>query len=435
MSALVRRTCNLSRVEKDLKAVTCIDGAGEVSAEDAGLTDAGLDAIWRTVEALYRTGVNPGIQLALRHRGKLVMNRSIGHSRGNGPNDAPSAAKQLMAPDTPFCYFSASKAVTALLIHMLAEDGLVSMIDPISFYLPEFGQEGKQDITIHQILSHRGGIPGLPASAGLDALWDQDEVWRLLCETKPIAVDGRNLAYHAITGGFVLGRLLEKVTGLTLNEFIDLRLRQPMGMRHFTYGVPDGNVGAVAMNYATGPTPRPPLSWVVKRALGADIYTVAEIANDPRFLRTVIPAGNLVGTAEEMSRFYQMMLNEGRWGGKQVCSPLTVRRAICPHGTVQLDRTLLIPMRFSAGFMLGMSPVGLWGPGSRKAFGHVGLINKWCWADPQRDISVTLLTSGIPIFAHHLPHLARFVWTVCRVCQPQPGQSASKAPMMSCGIK
>lgn len=170
----------------------------------------------------------------------------------------------------------------------------------------------------------------------------------------------------------------------------------------------------LAETYATGPTPRFPVSWIINRALGSDINTVAQVVNDPRFQEAVIPAGNLCGTAEEMGRFFQMMLNGGSWQGKRICDPLTVRRAIQQYGSLQIDRTMMVPMRFSAGLMLGGNPIGLWGQQSRHAFGHIGLINKLCWADPARDISVSLLTTGLPIVAHHLPALVQFVYTVCR---------------------
>ena len=109
-----------------------------------------------------------------------------------------------------------------------------------------------------------------------------------------------------------------------------------------------------------------------------------------------------------------MMLNGGVWNGKRICSEMTVRRAIQQFGSLQIDRTMMIPMRFSAGLMLGGNPVGLWGPQSRDAFGHIGLINKLCWADPARDISVSLLNTGFPMVGHHLPALIRFVYTVCK---------------------
>lgn len=412
MNRFARRALNSCAISADLSAVTYRDESGEHPAA-AGVSQATIDAIWRITEGLYRTGTHPGMQLSVRHRGIQVLHRAIGHASGNGPDDSPATPKIAMTTDTPVCYFSASKAVTALLIHMLVEQGLINLLDPVSCYCPEFGQSGKRTITIHQILSHRGGIPAIPRGTPIDVLWQPDEIWRLLCEAEPVEVDGSKVAYHAITGGYVLQRVLEKVTGDTLEAFLDTHIRQPMGMRWFTYGITPNHVSDLAKTYATGPTPRFPVSWVVNRALGSDIKTVADVVNDPRFQAAVIPAGNLCGTAEEMGRFFQMMLNGGVWEGRRICNPMTIRRAIQQYGSLQIDRTMMIPMRFSAGLMLGGNPVGLWGQQSRHAFGHVGLINKFCWADSARDISVSLLNTGLPIVAHHLPALARFVYTVC----------------------
>ena len=413
MNRFARRALHTSAIPNDLEAVTFRDRAGE-RPEAAGVSTASVDAIWRSAQGLYRTGTHPGMQLSVRHRGEQILHRAIGHASGNGPHDSPDTPRVAMTTETPVCYFSASKAVTALLMHMLVEQGLISLMDPVAYYCPEFAQSGKRTINIHQILSHRGGIPAIPKGTPIDVLWDQDEIWRLLCEAEPVEVDGTKFAYHAITGGYVLQRVLEKVTGDTIEAFLDRHIRKPMGMRWFTYGISRDRVSDLATNYATGPTPRFPVSWVINRALGGDIHTVEQVINDPRFQEAVIPAGNLCGTAEEMGRFYQMMLNGGVWNGRRICEPLTVHRAIQQYGSLQIDRTLMIPMRFSAGLMLGGNPVGLWGQHSRYAFGHIGLINKLCWADAGRDISVSLLNTGLPIVGHHLPALAKFVYTVCR---------------------
>ncbi|MDX1634334.1 MAG: serine hydrolase domain-containing protein [Marinobacter sp.] len=413
MNRFARRALHTSAIPNDLEAVTFRDRAGE-RPEAAGVSTASVDAIWRSAQGLYRTGTHPGMQLSVRHRGEQILHRAIGHASGNGPHDSADTPRVAMTTETPVCYFSASKAVTALLMHMLVEQGLISLMDPVAYYCPEFAQSGKRTINIHQILSHRGGIPAIPKGTPIDVLWDQDEIWRLLCEAEPVEVDGTKFAYHAITGGYVLQRVLEKVTGDTIEAFLDRHIRKPMGMRWFTYGISRDRVSDLATNYATGPTPRFPVSWVINRALGGDIHTVEQVINDPRFQEAVIPAGNLCGTAEEMGRFYQMMLNGGVWNGRRICEPLTVHRAIQQYGSLQIDRTLMIPMRFSAGLMLGGNPVGLWGQHSRYAFGHIGLINKLCWADAGRDISVSLLNTGLPIVGHHLPALAKFVYTVCR---------------------
>lgn len=413
MNKIFRRVLNTSVVPEDLESVTFRDSASE-QPHAVGVSEAATDAVWRSVQALYRTGTHPGIQLSLRHQGVHVLHRALGHAHGNGPHDGPNANRVAMTTATPVCYFSASKAVTALLIHILAEQGLINLLDPVAHYFPDFAQRGKGGINIYQILSHRGGIPAIPKETSIDVLWDRDEVWRLLCEAEPVAVDGSKVAYHAITGGYVLQRILEKVTGDTIEVFMDRHLREPMGMSYFTYGVKAENLSALASSYATGPTPFFPFSHIVRQALGADIHTVEQVINDPRFNGAVIPAANLCGTAEEMGRFYQMLMNGGVWEGRRICEPVTVRRAIEPNGSLQLDRTLKIPMRFSAGLMLGGDPIGLWGQRTGDAFGHVGLINKFCWADPARDISVSLINTGIPIVGHHLPALANFIHSVCR---------------------
>ncbi|KAA1174221.1 beta-lactamase family protein [Marinobacter salinexigens] len=412
MNRIARRVLHTCQVPKDLSTITTRDYKGE-KPEAVGVSPDAVEAVWRNVEALYRTGVHPGIQISIRHRGEQILHRAIGHATGNGPGDSSDTPKSLMTTDTPICYFSASKAVTALLMHMLVEQGLVNLMDPVSYYCPEFAQSGKRTITVHQILSHRGGIPAIPRETSIDVLWDKDEIWRLLCEARPVEVDGAKVAYHAITGGFVLQRVLEKVTGGTIEEYLDTHLRKPMGMTWFTYGIAGDDLASLATNYATGPAPVFPVSWIINRALGGDIQTVERVTNDPRFQEAVIPAGNLCGTAEEMGRFFQMMLNGGVWKGKRICSEMTVRRAIQQFGSLQIDRTMLLPVRFSAGLMLGGNPVGLWGQQSRYAFGHIGLINKLCWADSARDISVSLLNTGFPVVGHHLPSLARFIYTVC----------------------
>lgn len=414
MNALTRRALNTSSIPRDLSTVTAIDTTAEVTPEQAGISADALDKVWGSVESLYRTGVHPGMQLCLRYKGQVVLHRALGHASGNGPKDGKGARRLPMNTDTPTCYFSASKAVTAMLIHILAEQGRINLLDPVSYYCPEFAQNGKRTITIHQVLSHRGGIPAIPRDTPLDTLWDPDAIWRLLCEARPVEVDGAKVAYHAITGGFVLQRVLETVTGESIETFLDRHIRKPLGMKWFTYGIASERLQDLATSYATGPNPIFPVSRILQRALGGDMQTIEAVVNDVRFQEAVVPAANLCGTAEEMSRFFQMMLNGGIWQGRKVCEPLTVRRAIQQFGSLQIDRTLMIPMRFSAGMMLGGEPLGIWGPHSREAFGHVGLINKLCWADASRDISVGLINTGLPIVAHHLPALVSFIWTVCR---------------------
>ena len=413
MDIIRKRLLHLSDIPRDPETVTTINSRQEVNPQDAGLKAADVDAIWDNVVKLYRSGVHPGISLSIRHRGKLLMSRAIGHARGNGPEDGNSDEKVLMRPDTPVCLYSTSKGITALLMHMLAEDGLINVMDPVAFYAPEFTRNGKDNITIHQILAHRGGIPGLPPDTPLDTLWDEDATWELLCEAEPIITDGSKLAYHAITGGFVLERVVRQVTGDTINAYIDQKIRQPMGMKYFTYGIERDHLADLAPTYATGPRPGLLLRTFLKRALGTgDITSLESMCNDPRFQDAIIPAGNLVGTADETSKFFQMMLDGGKWGRRRICSPATIARAVQEFGNRTVDQTLGIPMRYSAGLMLGDEPFGVWGPSSPQAFGHLGLINKFAWADPERDMSAAILTTGLPLLTHHVVPLVNLIRTI-----------------------
>ncbi len=402
---------NLIRLPKSLPSVTT--RAVEVPAADLGLPDAVPERIWQAVEALYRSRAYPGIALALRHRGELVLNRSIGHARGNGPNDRRRGDRQLLTPDTPVCLFSASKAVTAMLVHKLAEEGLVELDAPVAEYVPEFAAHGKQFITVGDVLAHRGGIPTIrQKKPDPSILWDWDRCVQTLCETPARRDAGVTQAYHAVTGGFILGEVMRRVTGEELNTILDERVRQPMGMRYFRYGLAREDQPDAALNYFTGLRESFPLSVVVKRALGGSFRTVCEVSNSREFMDAVIPAGNIYATAREACDFFQCLLNGGRFGRRRLFERTTVARAIREASPRQFDRTLLVPLRASEGFMLGDRPFGLYGPDTYDSFGHLGFINIFCWADPVRDLSVSLLTTGKPLIGPHIPPLIGFLRTV-----------------------
>ncbi len=410
------RLGNTIHLPKSLATVTTVNREEEVEPTTVGMTQDGVDSIWQSVEEIYKTATHPAISLCFRRQGKIILSRSIGYATGHKPNKKAEKNARLMQPETPICYFSGSKAVTAFLIHLLNEDKLLDLHDTVSAHLPEFGLHGKQDITIHEVLTHRSGMSTMPSSLGINSLSDNDEVWQQLCaKTLPETQTGK-LAYHALSGGYILERIINKVTGMSIQEFLDLRIRKPMNMKYFSYGLSTSKALDLADNYATGITPIYPISYFIKRALGGSFDNIAEVSNTPIFQQAVIPSANLMGTAEEMGRFYQMLLNNGVWEGKQICQPMTVRRLVRESGSLDFDRTLMAPMRYSAGLMLGANPVGLWGQHSAQAFGHIGLINKLLWADPERDISVSLVNTGLPLVANNVPSLINFMASINKHC-------------------
>jgi CubicO group peptidase (beta-lactamase class C family) len=404
------------RVPRDLDAVTSVNPDGECDPRDVGMTADGVERIWRSVRRLYRSGMHPAIALCLRRDGQVVIDRAIGHSRGNGPGDAEDEPKVAATPATPFGIFSASKALTAMVVHLLDQHDLLHVGDRVCEYIPEYGTHGKDAITIAHVLSHRAGVPNLPGELlDLRYIEDRDYILDALCDARPSSRPGRLLAYHAISGGFILAEIVQRVTGKGLREVLADEVLDPLGFRWCNFGVAEADIDQVARSYVTGPPVLPPISTLLRRALGVPINQIVEVSNDPRFLTAVVPAANVITTAEEMSRIFELMRAGGELDGVRIFDPSTIRRAITEHSYLELDLSLGFPLRYGLGFMLGARWLSLYGPDTEMAFGHLGFTNILGWADPERAISGALLTSGKPILYAELTDL----WDVMRVIGAQ----------------
>jgi CubicO group peptidase (beta-lactamase class C family) len=396
---------NLITLPANLKSVTTI--ANEVSPQFVGLTNADITALWEKIECLYSSRVHPGVSIAIRYKGELILDRAIGHARGNGPKDSVNTEKALLTPETPVCLFSASKGLTAMLVHQLAAEGKIDLESPVVNYIPEFARKGKSNITVAHVLSHRAGIPYIEQDTPDPSLLnDWDAVMEVIYDTKPRYKAGKTQAYHAISGGFILGEILRRVTGKELKDLYKERLQAPLGARYLTLGLEPDEHENVALNYATGiPTPYP-MSKLVARALGGSFDMVSETSNTADFMNADVPAGNIYATAKECVDFYQVLLNDGITAdGTRMFDSAAITRATTPIPGRHIDRTLVAPIRMSEGMMLGDSPVGLYGQSTQDAFGHLGFLNIFCWADPSRDISVSILSTGKAIIAPHMPSL------------------------------
>ena len=404
------------RLPQDLEGAT--SRAAEEEPAAAGLEREQVERIWEGAVDLYRSGVHPGLSLCLRRHGKVVLDRAIGHARGTGPDDGEDAPKLPMRPETPACIFSASKAVTAMVVHKLDERGLLHIGDRVSEYIPEYGQRGKEGTTIAHVLAHRAGVASMPEDArDLDRLGDREFLIKAISEAKPAIRPGRVLAYHAISGGFILGEIVHRVTGKSVREVLAEEFLDPLGFRWGNYGVREEDIGEVALNYVTGPPILPPLSTLVKRVLSAPLDDVVETSNDRRFLTGVIPSANVVTTANELSRFFEIFRAGGELDGVRVMEERTIRRALTEQSHLEVDFSLVFPTRFSYGLMLGAKLVSLYGRDTDLAFGHLGLINMMGWADPERGISVGLINTGKALV---YPELPRFYGLMQRIASEIP---------------
>ncbi len=423
----IPRIPRLPLVPDPLRRIRVPSDLGTISArsreaadvEALGMTAAGIERIWTGVERLYRSGMYPAIALCVRRHGQVVLDRAIGHARGNGPADREDAARTPATPQTPFVIYSASKAMTAVVAHLLDERGLLHIDDRVCEYIPEYAAHGKEVITIEHLLSHRAGVPNLPADAfDLDRIGDREFLLEMLCAATPRSRPGKLLSYHAVSGGFIIAEVVRRVTGREIRAVLADEILDPLGFRWGNYGVSPTDVERVGISYPTGPPALPPLSTVLERALGLPPDEITVRSNDPRFLTSVVPAGNVVTTANELSRFFDLLGAGGELDGVRILEPRTIRRATSERAFREIDFTLIAPLRHASGFMLGARALSLFGPDTEEAFGHLGFTNVLGWADPERALSVGLMTSGKPILHPALGDL----WLLTRAI----GQEAPK---------
>jgi CubicO group peptidase (beta-lactamase class C family) len=404
------------RLPDDLAAAT--SRGSEANPGSVGVDAEAVERIWDSALDLYRSGVHPALQLCLRRNGEVILDRAIGHARGNGPSDGEDAPKVGATTDTPFCVYSTSKAITAMVVHMLAGREALSIDDRIADHIPEYARHGKGEITIGHVLAHRAGVASLPKDAlDLDLLSDREHLTELICDAKPTSAPGKLLAYHAVSGGFILGEIVHRVTGRSIRDVLASEILEPLGFRWCNYGVDPADVERVGLSYITGPPLLPPVSTLVTRALGAPVDRVIEVSNDPRFLTAVVPAASVITSANELSRFFEIFRRGGELDGVRVMERATLKRALTEQSRLEIDLSLVFPTRFSYGLMLGADVVSLYGRDTDHAFGHLGLINIMGWADPERGLAGGLVTSGKAIL---YPEVHRFYGLMQRIASTVP---------------
>lgn len=417
---LLDRTQDLIRVFPP-GAVTSMDGgAEEVDPRAAGLTHEQVERIWQAVVQVYRTRLHPAISITLHRRGLVVLDRAIGHLRGNSPRDVQNPTQAT--PGTLFNLFSASKMITAMVIHLLDQRSLLELDDPVADYIPEFAQAGKHRITIADVLCHRAGVPYVPADFSLlEHLTTPDRIVALLCELPPSGPD-RQLAYHALTGGFLLAELVLRITGRNVRDYLRDEILAPLGFAHCNYGVARADGHRVAVNAFTGMKLLPGIRQLFARALSIDYYEAVRLSNSDPFLHEIVPSANIISTTFEAARFMELLLRGGTLNGVHIFDPGTIARATTEQSYLELDRTLFAPVRFGMGFMLGTQIANIFGLRTPRLFGHHGMTANFLCADPERDISLAIMTTGKPAMAPGMIRFLQLMQTIAATCPRDYGR-------------
>ncbi len=367
-----------------------LDGPGQWQR---GITDpAAVGMRPELVDAACNMVAQRGVpaQLAVIRRGQMVADRGWG-----------------CPPDSLFWIFSTSKPFTAILVHRLAERGLFGLDDRVADHWPAFGRHGKGDITIRHVLQHRSGFATTGSSAkdiAMSRSWNR--TIRAIEDARPRRPAGSQPAYQFLIFGFILGELIQRVTGQPLPAVMEAEIFAPLGLQHSFLQLADADW---------------PRHVPVRCRHRGGLF--AEVAINRRGTRNaVIPAAGISTTAADVARFYDALLSAGADNGAHLIGADAMNEARRQTTDGDVDRRCGSAMPWSHGFQLGgardsahLSPMGELS--TRATFGHNGSNCCIAWADPDRQLAVAYLTNTRIHRDFDVPHLAAVADTLFASCQ------------------
>jgi CubicO group peptidase (beta-lactamase class C family) len=292
--------------------------------------------------------------------------------------------------DTLVNVWSVGKGVVALAVAMLVERGQLDYRAPVARYWPEFAANGKQDITVDQVMSHQAGLDGLALALPGALQYDWDAHVGALAAMAPNWPPGSVCVYHPMTYGFLAGELVRRADGRSIGRFVADEIAGPLGMA-FWFGLPQEQDHRVAELSAGDKA----YDWV--RQGEASAYPAAFLhrrlsatAPNARAWRAAeMPAGNGQGDARSLACLYGVLANGGIHQGRVLISPEGLASAIAERFNGK-DACYGADTVFGAGFRI--DAVGYGPHVSPGNFGHAGWGGSVAFADPARRLGFAYVT-------------------------------------------
>lgn len=302
--------------------------------------------------------------------------------------------------DTISIVFSCTKGASALCAHMAVDRGLLDLDAPVTNYWPEFGQAGKDGALVSMMLDHSVGLPGLRTPLKAGAFYDYDYMTDMLARETPYWKPGTRNGYHGVTSAWTVGEMVRRSTGKRMGVFLRDEVTGPLGV-DFWMGLPEEHEPRVAPMI-----PYPPDAAArdsrIARAMTADREgpTAAFMLNQGGFSANSreahaaeIGSATGISNGRGLAGLYAPLANGGSLNGVKLVGPETLDRMGRVSVATHEDATLMIPTRFSLGFMKSMDNRRLENAEacsavlSDPAFGHVGAGGSIGFADPQCKMS------------------------------------------------
>jgi CubicO group peptidase (beta-lactamase class C family) len=357
----------------------------EAAADPAlvGLDVTALDRVRDSFLAQNSRGLYPGGQLVVRRHGRVVLDVAVGLGRGFRDGEEP----QQVHRRTLFPLFSAGKAVVAILIALAEERGLLDPRAPIADVWPGFAANGKEDITVLDVLTHRGGVL-------MDEFCARPEQWakwqNVVAAVEAARPTHRRgpLRYHPLEYGWILAEVVQRATGQGFRAFLAEALAGPAGLPDLQFGVGEDRRAQVAHGYYLGDKAVRIGSFTVSRA-------VERLTTDPEMAAVLLPGAGLVSDAGTLAGFYELLVKGGvAADGTRVLKEATVAR-YTGREVGGWDRSTSAPITLGRGFFVGSrgpSLYGLWDtPG---CFGHAGMFCTVGFGDHETKVAAAIVTNG-----------------------------------------
>ena len=349
-----------------------------------GAADRSFGCTVRAFSQLFPGRRFGGGALAIYLRGEPVVDVWTGYADRRGT--------EYWTADTGAMVWSVSKGLASTVIHRLVDRGLIDYDMPVAEYWPEFGANGKADITVRDVMRHRAGLSQLNGVSKADLLNHVAMEERLAAAPVNKILYGKP-AYHALTYGWLMSGLGRAVTGMGMRDLIREELAGPLDTDGLHLGRPpaDSPTRAAQILAPQGTFSNPIFNFVAPRiaslqysgAFGSMYFPgmKAVVQGDIPFLDSEIPAANAVTTARGLAKMYGAIANGGSIDGRQFLSQelvagLTGRPSLYP------DRNIFVPLSFHLGYHSLPFP-----PGFMPGFGHAGLAGSVGWGDPASGLS------------------------------------------------
>jgi CubicO group peptidase (beta-lactamase class C family) len=353
---------------------------------ELGIDPEALDALVARIQQAIDEGVTPSAQFALARDGKVAVWQTLG--------DAET--------DSRYVIFSATKPMVAGAVWILMGEGAIDASKRVVDYVPEFGTNGKDVITVEQVMLHTSGFPHAPFNA-LD--WDDKEKryarfakWRTNWEP------GTRFEYHPTSAHWVLAELIERASGQDFRAFIRSRIIEPLGITRYELGVPPEHGDDINTLVNTG-EPVPPEE--LERLFGISALPVTEVTpdaligfNHPKVRAVGVPGGGGVSTAADLALYYQGILHNPPVNGRREVWKPDVLTDVTSQVRNTFPDYIGTPANRSRGLVIagddGKSGArGMGKTVSPRAFGHNGAGGQIAWADPETGLSFCYLMNGL----------------------------------------